>query len=125
MLSDTPVTITICLEPALVFTRPMIKTGSRLRIWRGSLSSLVFHSSFMFLTLVVDRIVSFFCHAARSISPPSVSQSANLPLCAYGGKLKKLKQARVASAPAVNVFCVTRILPSNCCKQRLATTERA
>ena len=40
------------------------------------LSSLIFQSSFMSLTLAVVRIFSSFCQFVRFVSPPSVSQSA-------------------------------------------------
>src|SRR5262245_56981390 len=76
MLSDTPVTITICLGPLAVLTRPTTSAGSRLCISRGWLSSLSFHSSFMSLTLAVVSAVSFCCQAVRCGLPPSVSQSA-------------------------------------------------
>src|SRR5215813_10422218 len=78
MLSETPVTITICLGPLAVLTRPTIRAGNRLCIWRGWLSSLIFHSSFTFLTLAVVRICSSCCQAVRRGLPPSVSQSAVL-----------------------------------------------
>src|SRR5262245_46937194 len=79
MLSETPVTITICLGPPAVETRPTTSAGSRLCISRAWLSSLTFHSSFMLLTLAVVRMRSSRCQAVRCGSPPSVSQSAVLP----------------------------------------------
>ena len=59
-----------------MLTRPAISSGNSECIWRTSLSSLVFHSSFMSLTLSVLRIFSSFCQAVRWTLPPSVSQSA-------------------------------------------------
>src|SRR5437762_11161438 len=76
MLSDDPATIATCLGPLDVFTRPTIRGGKSECITRGSLSSLIFHRSFMFLTLSVVRIFSSFCHAVRCGLPPSLSQSA-------------------------------------------------
>src|SRR5713226_3990550 len=76
MLSETPASIKTCLGPPGVFTRSMISGGNSECIWRGSLSSLIFQSNFMFLTFAVVRIFSSFCHAVRWELPPSVSHSA-------------------------------------------------
>src|SRR5262249_11705839 len=78
MLSETPVTITICLGPFAVETRPTTSAGNRLCSSRGWLSSLIFHSSFMSLTLAAVIMRSSRCQAVRCESPPSVSQSAGL-----------------------------------------------
>src|SRR5215470_3947008 len=78
MLSETPVTITICLGPVLVSTPPTTSAGNKLCISRGWLSSLSFQRSFMSLTLAVVSVVSFCCQAVRCGLPPSVSQSAGL-----------------------------------------------
>src|SRR5262245_12121785 len=77
MLSETPVTITICLGPLAVLTRPTTSAGKRLCNSRGWLSSLIFHSSVILLTLAVVSVVSFRCQAVRCGLPPSVSQSAD------------------------------------------------
>src|SRR5262245_31363864 len=82
MLSETPVTLTICVGPLLVSTRPTTSAGNRLCIWRASLSSLIFQSSFMSLALAVVRIFSSCCQAVRCTLPPSVNQSAGLLLWA-------------------------------------------
>src|SRR5215470_18882914 len=79
MLSDTPVTITICLGPLAVETRPTTSAGNRLCSSRAWLSSLIFHSSFMSLALAVVIMRSSRCQAVRCESPPSVNQSAGLP----------------------------------------------
>ena len=50
--------------------------GKSACISRGSLSVLYFHSSFIPFTFETFRMCSFFCHAVRCGSPPSVSQSA-------------------------------------------------
>ena len=53
--------------------------GKSACISRGSLSVLYFHKSFIPFTLDTFRMCSFFCHAVRCGSPPSVSQSASAP----------------------------------------------
>src|SRR5918994_826242 len=83
MLSETPATTAICLCPLAVVALPTISGGNSECICRGSLSSLIFHSSFMSLTLPVVRIVSFCCQAVRRESAPSVSQFAGA--CAVRG----------------------------------------
>ena len=54
----------------------MTSGGSSECIWRGRLSSLIFHSNLMFSAFVVLMIVSSLCQLVRFTSPPSVNQSA-------------------------------------------------
>src|SRR5687768_15572119 len=79
MLSEMPATIATCFGPAAVNTRPTISGGNSACISRGSLSVLYFHSSCIPFTFDTLRMCSFFCHAVRCGSPPSVSQSASAP----------------------------------------------
>src|SRR5579871_51193 len=76
MLSETPVSSAICLTPEPVLTRSTMSGGNRECIWRGSLSSFTFHSSFMFRAFAGVRIFSSFCQFVRCGLLPSVSQSA-------------------------------------------------
>src|SRR5262245_50970278 len=76
MLSETPATLAICFVPLAVVTFSTIRGGNSACIWRTSLSSLIFQSSFVSRTLDVVKIFSSFCQAVRCTFPPSVSQSA-------------------------------------------------
>src|SRR5262245_39126922 len=100
MLSDTPATIAISFVPSAVVTFPAISGGNSECICRGSLFNLIFHSSFMSLTLDLFRIVSLRCHAVRCGSPPSVSQSAFF-CCALGVTIQTIA-APSATRPASN-----------------------
>src|SRR5215475_12872777 len=120
MLSVTPVTITICLGPLAVEARPTTRAGSRLCIWRGSLSSLIFHSSFMSLTLAVLRIFSSRCQAVRCGLPPSVSQSAGLPLSVKPYTLKAAMQTIVIAIEIISFRIIE--LPPSCSDRALNTS---
>src|SRR5947208_304145 len=94
MLSETPATIAISRVAFDVCTSGTIKGANRLCNCRGTLSSLIFHNSFMSLTVVGLRIVSFFCHDVRAGSPPSVNQPALSAICARGATVHRVVAQR-------------------------------
>src|SRR6266567_7933499 len=72
MSSETPATIRTSFFPPAVFTPVAISGGNRLCISRGTLSSFVFHRSFILRTLSTLKDLSPWSHPVRPVSPPSI-----------------------------------------------------
>ena len=112
MLSETPATIPISLEPAAVCTSDTINGGKRLCSWRAALSSCSVQTSFMFFTLAGVMNFSFRCHDVRCGSAPSVSQFpfAWLGPCACGTPVQTAA-AHSATAAPIDLRITDGLLP--------------
>src|SRR5665213_1746117 len=96
--------MTTCFGPFAVVRLLMMRGGNSACIWRGTLSSLIFHKSFMSLTLAGDRSFSSCCQPVRCEFPPSVSQSAAWRLAGRNSRTSETE--RILKRFTALLFCL-------------------